>query len=131
MKFRYLHVPFYFGMSLLLMGALFKIMHWGGGNLQLVCGLVLETTFFILAMVEILSSLQVRRKVKLAWGFSFLFLPVLALACLFWLPFISSVFVFLLGSVYLGLGRNKFVPRRKKMENITFDSFTIENHSKK
>lgn len=50
---RYLHLASCFGASIVIVGALFKIMHWPGASLALIAGLGTEALLFILFGVDI------------------------------------------------------------------------------
>lgn len=50
---RYLHLASCFGASIVIVGALFKIMHWPGASIALIAGLGTEALLFILFGVDI------------------------------------------------------------------------------
>jgi len=50
---RYLHLASCFGASIVIVGALFKIMHWPGASAALICGLGTEAVLFILFGIDI------------------------------------------------------------------------------
>src|SRR6218665_687326 len=50
---RYLHLASCFGAAIVIVGALFKIMHWPGASVALICGLGTEAVLFILFGIDI------------------------------------------------------------------------------
>ena len=121
MRFRYLHVPFYYGMSVLFIGILLKIQRWSvNSEYVIIGGTLLVGTFFILAVLEILTSAAARRISKLIWAAVQAGVPI---AAVFILPKLFAPFALLItGSVYLSGGRRLFVPSKRDFERITFDS---------
>jgi hypothetical protein len=123
MKIRYLHVPFYFGLSILALGILFKIQHYPGGLLFTGIGSVLELTFFSLLIAEVFTSGKAKRNIKLTWGFGYCLLLFGAFV-FWWFSLLSLIFfIALAGFCYLQAGRKKFITTKEDIRQITFDSF--------
>ncbi len=124
LRFRYLHLPFYFGLSILFIGILFKIQHWEGGEFMIWGGLGLLVVFFIMTLFEILTSKKARRKSKLTWAASYLLLPIVIFL---FLPKLFCAFgLLIVGTIYLGGVRRLFITSRRDFDNITFDSIKID-----
>jgi hypothetical protein len=120
MKIPYLHVPFYFGLSVFFIGALFKIQHWYGGEILLLSGIVIESTFVILVLTEILTSKKATKSLKIIWCIEYSAFPVLAV--LFFPTFFLLLLIFIGGTNYLNRGRKRFIVTRKERN---FDSIDL------
>ena len=63
---RYLHLASCFGASVVIIGALFKIMHWPGASIALIGGLGTEALLFALFGIDIPHE-EVKQWVR-SWG---------------------------------------------------------------
>ncbi len=108
----------------MLIGILFTIQHWFGGYYLIYAGVLLQVVFNIMTLIEIVTSVKARRKSKLSWGAAYLFLPLILSQLLFKFLLFSLVLIFIIGTVYLTIGRKYFIPTRNKLP--TFDSFEID-----
>lgn len=125
MKFKYLHIPFYFGLSILFMGVCFVLWQWPAGYVVFFTGWLMELVFHVLLVIEILTSVKARRNAKLGWGCFYIIFAALVLLLIFRFRVASVFLLFILGSIYLGRLRRSFIPTRSA-RNITFDSFNID-----
>lgn len=120
MKFKSLHIPFYFGIVVLVIGTLFRLMHWEGSSLIIGCGLVLEALFAVLVTIEMFTSTKAATKTK-AIGLLIIVIPFsLILIFLRGLPIIIFLGVF--GSAYLSIARKRFLINKRDLTGVTFDS---------
>jgi hypothetical protein len=119
MKFRYLHIPYYFGLAIIAIGILFRIQHWLGYDVLVLAGVVLELTTAILVVIEITTSGKATKHQKILWAINYSLFPLLAV----WLfPGLLLLLLFFLGGTdYLNRGRKNFIETRRDINN--FDSF--------
>ena len=120
MKVSFLQLPFYFGLSVYLVGVLFRIQHYPGGMLCIDAGLLLEAIFCLLVLVEIIFSKKAGVAAKILWSLGYTLSPLIAV---FFLPMlIMAGLLFFWGNTYLQGGRKVFLFRRSEAEKIPFDS---------
>ena len=115
-----LNIPFYFWLSLLAIGTLFKIQHWPYGHIYQLVGLCIEVLFFILVMREIITSKKARGSQKVVFTTLFVVVPFLAYS---FLPaLILVIVIFIIGTAYLKFLRKKFLFTRTELDKGNFDS---------
>ncbi len=120
MKPRLIHLPFYFGLCILLIGTLFKIQHYEGAQYCVIGGLASETTFLVLVIIEVVSSKKAGKITKLVWTIVYPFTLVIAV---YFVPVILLwLLIFFWGIAYLKAGRKLFLYSRTIAEKIPFDS---------
>ena len=120
MKFGLIYLPFYFGLSTLIVGILFKIQHWPGGNNLSYLGLLLEAVFLMLILIEIFNSKKAISRTKQIWGISYLLIPVLSIC--FVPMLVMAIIIFIGGNTYLLKGRKQFIITRREIQQSEFDT---------
>ena len=119
MKRNSLGPVFYFGLSLLTIGTLFKIQHWPYGSLIQIAGSLFDAVFFCLLVFEIIASKKATLTFKIVATAIYTLYPIIAYCCL---PAIIMVFaVFIGGSVYLQKLRRKVLFTEADMIKKHFD----------
>ncbi len=120
MKFSLIHLPFYFGLFIALLGMLFKIQHWPGGYNLLYLGLLLQAIFIILILTEIFTSKKADSRTKLIWGLPNLVIPIISVC--FMPMLVLPVIIFASGIRYLSRGRKHFIVTKRDLQQSDFDS---------
>ncbi len=120
MKHNVLNPLFYIGLLFITIGTLFKIQHWQYGALSQSFGIILELLFFVLVIVEILTSKKAALSHKILFASIFIILPVVVYLCLPALLFIFAIL--LIGSIYLTRIRKRFLYTRIELIAKDFDA---------
>lgn len=120
MKFRFLHIPFYIGLSTLCVSITFFIQHWPGAGLLWIIGIVIETIFIVLALAEVIRSSKVETTLKIVITIPYIVMSVFVF--IFLRGLFAILLVFILGIVYLKAIRKKVITTKKDMAGIQFDS---------
>ncbi len=120
MNLRALHIPFYIGLSIFLIGVLFKIQHYPGSLYCLLAGLITELVFVVFVIVEVLRSTKASKATKAIWAIGYPAIPIVAMR---FLPMLLlGLLLFLWGLAYLNGGRKLFLFKRTMSEKFPFDS---------
>jgi len=114
-----LHVPFYIGLSILLIGIPFRIQHWPYAHHLLWFGLICETIFLIMVLIEIFLSKKASVFMKICWSAFLIAIPV---ACYTLFEGIPAIVLIVLSILYMRTGRNRFLYRKRDFLKNHFDS---------
>jgi len=120
MKFRYLHVPFYVGLSILCFGILFRIQHWPGSQILIWAGTATELICNVLILTEIISSAKATVQKKAFWIAQYL--PLAILSYVFCPSLVCIVLMLISGNYYFRRGRRNFIGTTAEHLTKQFDS---------
>jgi len=107
-------------MAGLFVGTLFRLQHWPGGSVVLIASLAVQAIFFLLVVIEIISSKKASNPAKLIGAAFYLLFPIVAYS--FFPVLLLLALTFLTGSSYLTRARKKFIFTKREMEKPQFDS---------
>ena len=86
----------------------------------MIAGLLVEATFMVLVIVEVVSSKKAGITAKIVWAAGY---PLIAIAAVFFVPLVLLwLLIFLWGIAYLNGGRKLFLYKRTMAEKFPFDS---------
>jgi hypothetical protein len=121
-------------LAALLIGTMFKIMHWPDGEVIIISSYIFNFLLVLFIIIEIARSTKKPHIVKAIWiaGYSVVLLMCSPLVFLSDYtspenPFRYLMYLFILnlfaGFVYLFFGRSAFYPKQREIDKIEFDSF--------
>lgn len=120
MKAKILQLSYYLGISVLIISMLFKIQHWYGSFILFLIGISLEILFVLFILIEMITSKKVEKETKIIWILYYICFPFFVFV--FAKGLLLILLIVTIKEVYFRQARKYFVPIRKDIDKIEFDS---------